>query len=482
MFAEELPSEADIVIIGCGVIGCAIARELSRYKLNVVAIDKEPDVGWGVTKGSMGWIHPFVPQFKGIKSKLVLEGNERYDKLSDELDVPFRRYGLLIVALSFIQFLALIIAYLYLKFRKIKIRWIGKKRLREIEPFISSKAKAAIFVPSAGVTDPVKLAIAYAENAVENGVKIVLNTKVTGLRIENNEIRGVITNKGEIKTRWVINSAGVFSDEIEKIAGITKRKMWHGKGVMVIFDPVLGDMYHHLIAPMPIRLDPRTKGGAIGLTVDGLPIWGPNLVEADGKSDVSVSKDDIDMIIDKFKPLLRFFPKNLILKYYAGVRPVDETSWDFVLGPTEIKGFINASYILSPGLTAAPVIAERIIEILQSEGLKLELKKRYSPFRRDIKSIRDMNIEEIDKLIQQNNDYGEIICLCNNVTKAEIIEAIRRGARTIDSIKFRTGACMGRCQGSRCLPKIIDILVKETGMNLNEITLKGAGSEIFLGD
>lgn len=482
MFTDKLPEEADIVIIGCGVIGCAIARELSRYKLRIVAIEKEPDVGWGVTKGNMGFVHPFVPQFKGIKSKLVLEGNKRYNELAEELNVPIRRYGLLIVALNFIQFIALIFAFLYLKFRKIKIHWVWRKKLREIEPLISSKAKAAIFVPSAGVTDPVKLAIAYAENAIENGVKIILNTKVTALKIENNEIKGVITDRGEIKTKWVINAAGVFSDEIERMAGIKKRKMWHGKGVMIIFDPILGDMYYHLIAPMPMRIDPRTKGGAIGLTADGLPIWGPNLVEARDKNDVSVSRDDINMIINKFEPLLRFFPKNLVLKYYAGVRPVDETSWDFVIGPTEIKGFINASYILSPGLTAAPVIAEKVIEILRSEGLKLEPKENYNPFRKDIKSIKNMSVEEMDELIQQNNDYGEIICLCNNVTKAEIIEAIRRGARTIDSIKFRTGACMGRCQGSRCLPKIIDILINETGMNLSEVTLKGAGSEIFSGD
>ncbi len=480
MFIDKLPEKADVVIIGCGVIGCAIARELSKYKLNIVAIEKEADVGWGVTKGNMGVVHPFVPQFGKIKGKMVIEGNRKFDEISHELDVPFRRYGLLIVALTFIQLLAMIVAYFYLKLKGITLRWVWRRKLREIEPYISRKAKAALFVPTAGATDPVKLAIAYAESAVENGVKIVTNTRVVGFDIVDKSIKGVITDKGRIETNWVINAAGVFSDEIEKLAGITKRKMWHGKGVMVIFDPILGDMYHHFIAPMPIKLDPRTKGGAIGLTVDGIPIWGPNLIEAKDKFDTRVSREDIELIIRKFKPLLRIFHDNWIIKYYAGIRPVDETSWDFVIGPTEIRGFINASYILSPGLTASQVIAEKVIEVLESEGLRLKAKENFNPYRKGIRSIRELDINEIDKLIHENNDYGEIICPCNKVTKAEIIEAIRRGARTIDSIKFRTGAGMGPCQGSRCLARIIEILVQETGMKLSKVSMKGGGSEIFL--
>ncbi len=482
MFTEELPKRADIVIIGCGVVGCAIARELSKFNLSVVAIEKEPDVGWGVTKGNVGMVHPFVPQFGKLKSKMVIEGNKKFDEVAYELDIPFHRFGLLIVALLFLQFLALIFAFFYLKLRGIKIKWLRRGRLRELEPLISRKAKAAIFVPSAGETDPVKLTIAYAENAVKNGVKIVLNTRVTGFEIENNEVKAVITDKGKIETRFVINAAGLYSDEIEKLVGISDRKMWHGKGVMLLFDPFIGDMYHHFIAPMPIRLDPRTKGGIIGLTVDGVPIWGPNLVEAKDKLDVGVSRDDIEMIIQKFKPLLRFFPDKWIMKYYAGVRPIDETSWDFVLGPTNIRGFINAAYILSPGLTASQVIAEKIVDILRSEGLQLVPKEDFYPYRKDIKSIRGLNYEELDKLIYENEMYGNIICACNQVTEAEIREAIRRGARTIDSIKFRTNACKGRCQGSRCLHKIIEIMADELGIDISKITVKGESSEIFVED
>ena len=482
MFTEELPKKADVVIIGCGVVGCAIARELSKYRLNVVAIEKEPDVGWGATRGNMGVIHPFVPQMKKLKGKMCIEGNKRFDEISSQLDVPFKRIGLLIVALNFIQYLALIVAYLYLKSKKIKAIWVNKKRLREMEPNISREARAAIFVPTAGMIDPVKYAIALAENAVQNGVKIVVNTKVLGFEIENNAIRAVITDKGKIETKFVINAAGLYSEEIERLAGIEKRKMWRGKGVMLIFDPLLGDMYKHLMAPMPVRVDPRTKGGAISITVDGLPIWGPNLVEAKDANDVRVTKKDIEMIIEKFKKLIPHFPTNWIVKYYAGVRPVDDTSWDFVIGPTEVKGFINAAYILSPGLTSAPVIAEKIVEILREEGLELVEKDNFNPIRKGIKQIEDMSLEELDEAIRRNPQYGNIVCVCQNVSEAEIREVIKRGARTIDSIKFRTRAGKGRCQGCRCLVKIIKILSEELGIPPEEVTLKGGGSEILMGD
>ncbi|MHA1616464.1 MAG: NAD(P)/FAD-dependent oxidoreductase, partial [Candidatus Njordarchaeales archaeon] len=470
----------DVVIIGCGVVGCAIARELSRYRLKVVAIDKEPDVGWGVTKGNMGVIHPFVPHKGKYKEWMCLEGNKEFEKLAKELDIPFKRPGLLIVALSFVQFLALIFAYLYLRLvKKINAKWIWKKKLLEMEPKLNRKAKAAIYVPTAGVTDPVKYAIALAENAAENGVIFLLNTQVVGFEIENNEIKAVVTDKGRIETKFVINAAGVYSDKIEELAGIRKRKMWHGKGVMVVFDQGLQNYYNHLIAPMPLRVDPRTKGGAISISPDGIPIWGPNLVEAKGKEDTEVDSSDINMIIKKFHELLPDFPVNAVMKYYAGVRPVNEDTWDFVLGPTEVKGFINAAYILSPGLTASYIIAKKIVEILQSEGLELVGKDDFKEVRKAIKGLSNMSIDEIDNAIRENPRYGKVVCLCNNVSEAEIREAIRRGAKTIDSIKFRTNACMGRCQGSRCLPEIIRILSEELKIPVDKVTMKGAGSEIF---
>jgi len=482
VFEQEIPEEADVVIIGAGVIGCSIARELSRYELKTIVIEKESDVGWVTTKGNMGIIHGFVPKMGVLKGKMCIEGNRQFDKIAEELDVPFKRVGLLIVALSIIQFFALIIAYFLLKKRKIEVKWIWKRKLREMEPNISEKAKAALFVPSFGIIDPVQYTIALAENAIRNGVKIILNTKVIGFKIEENEIKEVITDKGRIKTRFVINAAGIYSDEIEALIGLKERKMWHGKGVMLVFDKILEGFYKHILAPMPIRVDPKTKGGAIGLTVHGRPIWGPNLVEARGKKDTSVLDEDIKMILQKFRELLREFPDNFIIKYYAGVRPVDEKSWDFVLGPTKVKGFINAAYILSPGLTAAPIIAKKIIEYLEKEGLELRLKENFDPYRKRIKSIREMDIEELDRAIKENPKYGRIICECEKISEAEIIEAIKRGARTIDSIKFRTLAGMGRCQGSRCLTKIMKILEKELQINPKEITVKGEGSNIFVGE
>ena len=480
LFSDKLPEKADVVIIGCGVVGCAIARELSRYKLDVVAIDKEPDVGWGASKGNMGVVHPFVPHKGKYKNKMCIEGNKLFEELAKELDFPFQRPGLLIVALSFVQFLALVIAYIYLRvIKKVKAEWVWRGKLRELEPRINKKARAAILVPTAGITDPVKYAIALAENAAANGVKFVLNTHVIGFEIENGRIKAVITDKGKIRTRFVINAAGVYSDEIERLAGIKKRRMWHGKGVMIVFDPILRGHYSHIMAPMPLKVDPRTKGGAISISPDGTPMWGPNLVEAEGKEDTAVDSSDLKMIVEKFRALVPDFPVNTIMKYYAGVRPVDEDSWDFVLGPTEVKGFINAAYILSPGLTASYVIAKKVVDFLREEGLELVEKENFVATRRDIKGLSRMSMDEIDEAIKENASYGRIICLCNNVSEAEIREAIRRGARTVDSIKFRTGAGKGRCQGCRCLPEIVRILSEELGVSVEKITIRGEGSEIF---
>jgi len=482
MFSKNLPSEADVVIIGGGVIGCSIARELSKYKLKVVLLEKESDVGWGVTKGNMGIIHPFVPQMKMLKGKLCIEGNKRFDELARELDFPFRRPGLLIVALNWLQFLAIIIAYFWLKKHKVKVYWISRSKLRKLEPNVNKKAKVALLVPSAGVTDPVQYTIALAENAVANGVKILVNTEVVGIETKNNRVHAVLTDRGKILTRFVINAAGLCSDKVEEMIGIKERKMWHGKGIMLVFDKVFGDLYHHIMAPMPIKMDPRTKGGAIAIYVHGNPIWGPNLIEAKGKSDFYVSEEDIKMLIEKFKNLIPDFPTDWIIKYFAGVRAIDDNSWDFVIGPTKVKGFINASYILSPGLTASNVIAEKVIEVLEKEGLKLVKKPDYNPYRKGIRGINTMSLEELDKAIKNNAKYGKIVCLCEMVSEAEVIEAINRGAKTIDSIKFRTRAGMGRCQGGRCLVKLIELLHTEGKIELDKISLKGEGSYIFVGD
>ncbi len=478
MFSEELPSKADVVIIGGGVIGCAIARALSKYDLEIVLIEKEPDVGFGVSKGNAGVIHPFVPQMKKLKGKMCVEGNKRFDEISKELDVPFKRVGLLIVALTFLEFFGLIFAYLFLKKHKIKVQWIWRKTLRKLEPNITPKAKAALFVPSAGILDPVEYTIALAENAAKNGVKIVLNTKVTGFEVENNRIVGVITDRGVIRTKVVINTAGLYADEISRKARAEEVVMNPGKGAMIVFSESIGNLVSHIIAEMPLRIDPRTKGGAIIPTINGKTLWGPNLTDVETKEDVSVTQEDISLIIEKFSRLLKNYPLKMINTFFAGVRPAI-IEGDFIIRKSKVRGLIQVLGIESPGLTASPVIADKVIELIKDE-VELKPKHNFNPTRKGITRVKRMKIENLDELIKKDPKYGRIICLCEMVSEAEIVEAIKRGARTLDSIKFRTNAMKGDCHGERCLPKILRIIKRELSLELKDITKKGKGSEIFV--
>lgn len=478
MFVEELPKESTIVIIGCGVVGCAIARELSRYDVDVVALEQELDVGLWVSRGNMGVVHPFIPHKGKWKTWMCLEGNRRFDELSRELDFPFRRPGLLIVAFSRLTSIALRFVYIYLKrIKKIKCEWVSRKRLFQLEPNINPKARSAILVPSAGVTDPALHTIALAENAAKNGVKIVLGAKVVGIMREKERFI-IETTKGRIKAQYVINSSGLSSDIIESLVGIKKRKMWHGKGAMIVFDEKKANMYSHIIAPLPLRVDPKTKGGAMILDPHGRAVWGPNLTLAQDKFDDSVLQSDVEAIIRKFGDIIKEFPRDAITYYYAGVRPVDETSWDFVLGPTEVKNFINAAYILSPGLTASTIIAEKIVEYLRELGLELKEKKNFDPTRKGITRLIK-NIDDADQLIARNEDYAKALCPDSMITEAEVKEAIRRGAKTIDSILIRLGLDREPNIDPEAIIRIIELLMEE---GVSEIFQNKLGSNIFMGD
>lgn len=472
MFEDQLPSSADIIIIGGGVVGCAIARELSKYQVNTVVLEKQADVGWGATKGNLGMIHAFVTPVKSLKGQLCLEGNKMFDALSKELDFPFKRVGLLLVALTWAEYLFMPIVYIWAKKHHLDVKWISSKKLKEIEPKISKKAKGALLFPTAGVVSPVETTIAFAENAIQNGVKIVLNAEVKDIIVKNNEVESVVTSKGEIKAKYVINAAGVFSDKIAEMAGVKNFKIIPRLGAMIIFDKNLECFYNHCITRIPLKRDPRTKGGAAAVSVDGNPIWGPNVREVSDPEETSVTKEDIKTILNRFTSLFESFPTKEIIAFFSGVRAASDTD-DFIIGHTSVKGFINVAGIQSPGLTAAPAIAKMIVEILKKEGLNLEPKTNFNPNRKRIIHVNELAFNEWDELIAKNPKYGHIICRCECVSEAEILEAIDRGARTLDGIKFRTRAGMGRCQGGFCTHFVLKIMNMNLNLPMTEITKKG---------
>ena len=498
--------EYDVIIIGAGIIGSMITRELSKYSLKIAVVERNPDVSQDASKANNGLIHSGLEEKLGKKkTKLCVKGNKMYDKLAEELDIRFKRIGGLWLItprslpkirdkvpeplyLFILKFILPFIVKLKAIILRIPVRIIWDiDKIFELNPYIVRDVIAAIYVPTIGIIEPYELAIALIENAVENGVKIFFETKVTGFRLKNNRIIGVETDKGVFKTRFVINSAGLYADDIAELAGTREYTIHPRKGTLILFDKSLSRYVNHELVEIELPRPERTKGGCINPTISNHILWGPTAIETPYKEDRSVSKEELETIYRKFGKIVPNMPRKVI-RYFAGTRPATFIE-DFIIRPSKwVKGFIHVAGIQSPGLTAAPAIASLIIEILKKEGLELIPKRHFKPKRNAIKRFSMLSLEEREKLIKNNPKYGRIICFCELVSEAEIIEAINRmkmiGVKTItlEGIKFRTRAMMGRCQGSFCCLRILKIIAGENNIPLWRNIFKKKPSEIGLGD
>jgi len=472
-----------VLIIGGGITGTAISRELSKYRVNVVLIEKERDIAFGgPTKANTAIIHAGYDDKPGtMAAKLCKKGNAVWERLSTELGIPFKRIGSLVVALNDDE-----LPVLYELMRRGKtngvqdLRIITDEELFEAEPNLNRKAVAGLYAPSAGVVSPYEAAMALAENAKMNDVSILLETRATGIIIKDRKIRGVQTNRGTIHAEYVINAAGLFADEISAMAGIDDFKIIPRKGEYVIYDKDLTGLVRHILFPIP---SPISKGITVTPTVDGNIIAGPTAHDIKDKRDTSTTFEGIKEVLRgacKLIPHLSF-RRDAIISSFSGLRPQPSTG-DFIIKSYEDPfGFVNVSGIKSPGLTSAPAIAEMVVDLLRAEGLRLEIKRNFKPYRRPIRRpFRNFNPVKAEVLIKKNPDYGHVICRCEHVTEGEIVEAIRRGATTLDGVKYRTRAGMGRCQGGFCTPHIIKILARELGVPVEDITKKGGSSNVLL--
>ncbi|AEE90760.1 FAD dependent oxidoreductase [Tepidanaerobacter acetatoxydans Re1] len=472
----------DIVIIGAGVTGCSIARELSRYDINITLVEKEEDVACGTSKANSAVVHAGFDATPGTwKAKLNVAGNKLYPALCEELDVPFKMNGSLVVAVNEEEVNALDELLKKGKTNGVNpLRIIGKDELHALEPNLNPDARAALDAPTGGLVCPYELTIALAENANQNGVKFWLNAPVTDIEVMGDYCFLVKTPKGNIKTKYVINAAGLFADEISKMAGAEEYTITPRKGEYLIFDKQFGNMVKKAIFPTPTKI---SKGILVCPTVDGNIFIGPNSNDIEDKYDTSVNAAGIEEIISGGRKLVPNLPLKNVITSFAGLRAVSNTN-DFIIEASKlVKGFINVGGIQSPGLTSAPAIALMVKDILQEAGLDLKKKKDFIPHRPKKYRFRELGSEERRKLIEQNSAFGHVICRCETVTEAEIIDAIRRpvGARSIDAVKRRTRAGMGRCQGGFCSPRVLEILTKELGADPLEITKKGPGSNMLVG-
>lgn len=470
----------DVAIIGAGVIGSSIARALSLYELNVALLEKECDVSFGTSKANSGIIHAgFHTSKKYLKSRLEIEGNLMFDKLKEELGFPFKRTGILVVAfteeeLKFLETLY----YQGIENGSLGIEICGRERTFELEPKLNKDIIGSLYAPIGGIIEPYSFVFSLVESAKKNGVEVILNFKVKNA-IFKNKYYEIISQKGEvIKTRYVINAAGLYADEISNIFKAEEFKIISRKGEEFILDKNLMSLPSKIIFPVPSKI---SKGILVIPTVEGTMMVGPTALAVDSKDDTSTSSENLEIVFNFAKRLIPSISEKDIITSFAGLRPALESNDFYIDFSKKRKNFIQVAGIQSPGLTAAPAIGLYVKKLLKDVGLKLIEKKDFDPYITPYKRIRNLSYTEMDTLIENDLKYGNIVCRCEMVSEAEICDAIKKGHITFDGIKFFTRAGMGRCQGGFCSYKIIKIIMRETGLSYDQITKKGGNSYIIKG-
>ncbi|MFW6036088.1 MAG: NAD(P)/FAD-dependent oxidoreductase [Halothermotrichaceae bacterium] len=478
--------KTDIVIIGGGVIGTAIARELSRYQLGVVLVEKEDDIAMGSSKANSGIVHAgYNADCSSLKGQLNAKANPTFDKLCKDLQVPFSRIGSLVVGFNDKDLKTL--KWEKENGEKMGVRGleiISGNKLFEIEPNLNPEAKYALYAPTAGIVSSYELTIALADSAAVNGVKVMLETKVIDLIKDGNEINGIKTNKGNIYCSIVINAAGLFADEIAGMAGQTAININPRKGEYHLYDKCWGEKVNHVLFPTPTKI---SKGILVTPTAHGNLMIGPNSDEVREKTDLTTTEQGLNKVFTGAKKLVPDISRQDIITSFAGLRAAD-SSGDFVIEPSKnVKGLINAAGIQSPGLSSAPAVAEMVVDIVDnvSQNLntdfELNLKADFQNKLPERYIFTEMDNEKWQQIVKKNKDYGQIICRCEKVTKGEIMDAIHRPvpARSVDAVKRRTRAGTGRCQGGFCGPQVLEILSEELNIPAVSVTKKGEGSEIL---
>ena len=476
----------DCLIIGGGVVGASIARELSRYQLNIMLLEKEAELAFGVSKSNSGIIHPGTQiSPRALKGRLCVEGNRLIRRISRELGVDFKEVGELIVAFreeDVPQLLELKENAERLGVPKLKI--VKPAWLREHEPNLSRDAVAALYAPTAGIISPYRLVYDMAENAGRNGVDMRTNQRVTGIAAAasakggQNPVFEVITPTQTFRARYVINAAGLFADEVSSLVGVNDFKVRPRKGEEFILDKKREHLTRHLLFPLPSK---TSKGILVIKTADGNPMIGPTAEDIDDKEDVSTSDEGLARVLSGVQRMIPSIRAQDIIAYFAGLRPV--AGDDFIIRhEARVPGFINVAGIQSPGLTAAPAIALLVCGILKENGLPLKKKAVFHKRRKKTIHLFDVPWSAAEKLVKKDPAYGDIVCRCEMVSLKEIKDAVARGATTLDGVKFRTRAQAGRCHGGFCTTRIMKILAEETGVPLTEVTKKGCGSELVKGE
>lgn len=482
----------DVIIIGAGVTGSAIARELSRYRLRTAVLDRNSDIGEGTSKANSGIVHAGYDAKPGtLKAKLNVQGSEMMPQLAKDLGIPFMRNGSMVVALSDDDLPHLQELYergLTNNVPGLKI--ISREEALAMEPNLSDDTKAALFAPTGGIVCPFRLTSALAESACINGVDFHLLTNVENIIKENGGYRIDAVQYDEFDpekdlnvsffAKAVVNAAGVYADKFHNMMTSDRLTITPRKGEYCLLDVTAGKHVGRTIFRMPSALG---KGILVSPTIHGNLLVGPTATDLDDKEGTFTTQEGLNAVNTPGASAVKNLPMREVITSFAGLRPHGDRG-DFVIG--EIEGspnFIDAAAIESPGLTASPAIGVMVADLIR-ERLQPETNPDFIPTLQPFTYMKFLPPEEQKALIEKDPAYGNIICRCASVSEGEILETIRRplGARTLDAVKRRTGANMGRCQGGFCYPKVMEILSRELGIPIDKITKKGRGSEILTGE
>lgn len=470
----------DIAIIGAGVCGTAIARMLSAYRVETILLEKCVDVGFGVSKANSGIIHAgFHHKADSLKARLEVQGNLMFEKLHYELGFPFRRVGLLVVAFSEEEMKT--VQQLYRQGMDNGVCGMeicGAERIRLLEPKVNPDAAGGLFAPSGGIIEPYRFVFALAECARHNGVEIRTGFEVVNAEATRGHYRISSSSGDTIRAKYVVNAAGLYADKVSRIFGAERFRIRPRKGEEYLLDRSSRAYPTRVLFPVPA---PNSKGILVIPTVEGTTMVGPTADMVNRKDDAATTRENLDSVFIHAKHMVPSVSRHDIITAFTGLRPALAGNDFFIDVSKTVRRFVQVAGIQSPGLTASPAIAEYVKELLKTAGLRLTEKKSFRPSLPKVVTAREHSPESLAALVEKDPRYGTIVCRCETVSEAEIVEAIHKGHTTLDGIKFYTRAGMGRCQGGFCSYKILKILARETGRPITELTKRGGTSTIVAG-
>lgn len=467
----------DVAIIGAGVTGGMIARELSGYDLKICMLEKENDVAMGATRANSAIVHAGFDAKEGSnKAKFNVLGSQMMEKVAAELGVKYKRNGSLVIGFNDDDKKE--IENLYNRGCKNGVQdlqILDKEAVHELEPNLSENVECALYAPTGAIICPYELTIAAVGNAMDNGAELKTNFKVSGL-VKTENGYDIQAEDGQcVSARIVINAAGLYADEIASMAGDTSFSIRPRRGEYILLDKECGDMVSHTIFRTPSKMG---KGILVTPTVDGNLLTGPTSVDIDDKDDTTTTAEGFAHVIKEALENVPGIPYGKTITSFCGLRATGSTG-DFVIN-VPAEGFINVAGIESPGLSSAPAIAKYVAELVAGQGIELRAKADFNPYRAPMHHFREASIEEKMEVIRKDKSYGKIVCRCEGISEGEILAALRTNpkAKDLDGVKRRTRSQMGRCQGGFCSPHIVEMIAAELNIPVVKVTKSGGNSYV----